>query len=585
MRGTIPEEFINELRERADIVDIVGASVKLKKAGQNYKGLCPFHHEKTPSFTVSADENRYKCFGCEESGDVFSFVMNQENLTFPEAVERIAGHVGLTVPWIGVRPPNQEHEKLYVLLSKAQEFFSRNLLDGQGSEASREYINARNIDQKTKERFGIGFASNSWNALKNVLKDEDEQRLIEAGLLASNDQGHFYDRFRNRITFPIRNRRGRIVGFGGRVINPEDQPKYLNSPETPVYNKGKELYGLYEARQALNRIDRLLVVEGYMDVISLAQFGITYVVAALGTATNRYQFDTMFKVTNQIVCCFDGDRAGRNAAWRALENALPVLTGVHRLRFMFLPEGHDPDTYVREIGKEPFESQMEDAVIASKFLFDELTRELNMDVVDDRSKLVRDAQPLIERINDSVHRSGMYGQLAELARLPLDEVEPRDRVRERLVNEIHPPSYGYSDEFEKELPSPRIKLTPRQHSIMRILVHVPTTIRAVSQTVIQSLKEEFPSNLISIMLDLLNGERDISNTRRLLVRCINEPFQEEVESIAQDAAPVLDEAALSDELIEKIELYLTSLRNERLGREIANNPAIFRQHYGTQELN
>lgn len=402
MAGRIPRVFINDLLARTDIVDLIDARVKLKKQGKNYHACCPFHNEKTPSFTVSGEKQFYYCFGCGAKGNAIDFLMNHDRLDFVETVEELATQHGLEVPYeAGNGPsPMERHQRqsLYQLLEGLDDFYQQSLRNPQ-AKAAQQYLATRGLSQQVIDHFAIGYAPAGWD---NVLKrfgqqKDDRESLMEAGMLVSNDAGRTYDRFRDRVMFPIRDKRGRVIGFGGRVLG-NDTPKYLNSPETPIFHKGRQLYGLYEAQKNHPQPARLLVVEGYMDVVALAQFGIDYAVASLGTSTTAEHIQLLFRSTDTVICCYDGDRAGREAAWRALETALPYMNDGRQLRFMFLPDGEDPDTLVRKEGKAAFEARMEQAMPLSTFLFDSLMPQVDLSTRDGRTKLATLALPLISQI-------------------------------------------------------------------------------------------------------------------------------------------------------------------------------------------
>ncbi len=402
MAGRIPRVFINDLLARTDIVDLVDARVKLKKQGKNYHACCPFHNEKTPSFTVNGEKQFYHCFGCGAHGNAIDFLMNYDKLEFVETVEELAAMHNLDVPYEAGSGPSQierhQRQNLYQLLDGLSAFYQQSLTQPNASDA-REYLSRRGLSADVISRFAIGYAPAGWD---NVLKrfggnDENRQSLIDAGMLVTNDRGRSYDRFRERVMFPIRDKRGRVIGFGGRVLG-DGQPKYLNSPETDIFHKGRQLYGLYEAQQSSPEPARLLVVEGYMDVVALAQYDINYAVASLGTSTTADHIQLLFRVTNNVICCYDGDRAGRDAAWRALETALPYMTDGRQLRFMFLPDGEDPDTLVRKEGKDAFEARMEQAQPLSTFLFNSLMPQVDLSTPDGRAQLSTLALPLITQV-------------------------------------------------------------------------------------------------------------------------------------------------------------------------------------------
>ncbi|MGL9735501.1 MAG: DNA primase [Symbiopectobacterium sp.] len=402
MAGRIPRVFINDLLARTDIVDQIDARVKLKKQGKNFHACCPFHHEKTPSFTVNSDKQFYHCFGCGAHGNAIDFLMNYDRLEFVESIEELASMHSLEVPYESgtgtTLLERHQRQSLYELMGQLSEFYQQ-ALNQPTAAFAQGYLAQRGLSAEVIRHFAIGFAPAGWD---NVLKrfgrhDEDRETLSDAGMLVKNKQGRTYDRFRERVMFPIRDKRGRVIAFGGRVLG-DGLPKYLNSPETEIFHKGRQLYGLYEAQQNHTELKRLLVVEGYMDVVALAQFGIDYAVASLGTATTAGHIQMMFRVTDQVICCYDGDRAGRDAAWRALETALPYLNDGRQLRFMFLPDGEDPDTLVRKKGKQAFEQRMEQALPLSTFFFDTLQQQVDMSSPEGRTKLGRNALPLIGQV-------------------------------------------------------------------------------------------------------------------------------------------------------------------------------------------
>ena len=435
MAGRIPQPFIDEIVARSDIVEIIGARVALKKSGREYKACCPFHNEKTPSFWVSPDKQFYHCFGCGAHGTVVGFLMQYEKLGFLDAVEDLAQRAGLELPREaqGAREPGGGD--LYDLMTRTSRFFEQNLAD---TLRAREYLARRGIDAATGARFALGYATDSWNALLGRFgADENERRrLFQAGLIIERDGGSaraageepsgYYDRFRDRLMFPIRDSRGRVLGFGGRVID-QGEPKYLNSPETPLFHKGRELYGLYEARQARNDFKRLMVVEGYMDVVRLHQAGITYAIATLGTATTQEHLNKIFRLTSELVFCFDGDGAGLKAAWRALENALPLARDGRELRFMFLPQGHDPDTLVAAEGAEGFEERLRSALPLSEYLVRQLVSQVEASDVGGRAKLAASAAPLFARMPEGVYRDLTLERLAAEVRMPAA------KLREHLI--------------------------------------------------------------------------------------------------------------------------------------------------------
>ncbi|KEI73161.1 DNA primase [Endozoicomonas elysicola] len=418
MAGRIPQYFIDDLLTRIDIIDVIDHRVKLKKTGRNYSACCPFHKEKTPSFTVSPDKQFYYCFGCGASGNALGFVMDHDHLDFPEAIDTLAGQLGLEVP----REENSQkqrgpdHSELYNLMDRSVDFYSRQLKQHEQSPRASLYLKNRGLDQQTCQHFAIGFAPPGWDNLKKELatSPEKEQQLITTGMLVKNeDRNTIYDRFRDRIIFPIRDSRGRYIAFGGRVLG-DEKPKYLNSPESPIFHKGKELYGLFEARQANRKLSRILVVEGYMDVVALSQQGITNAVATLGTATTPDHMLRLFKVVPEVVFCFDGDDAGRRAAWRALESTLPNMQDGRQARFLFLPQGEDPDSMVRQEGAEHFIERIKNQAISlDNLLFRELEADLDLSTMDGRARLAKLAQPYIDKLPEGLFRQLLLKKLSD----------------------------------------------------------------------------------------------------------------------------------------------------------------------------
>jgi DNA primase len=427
--GRIPQTFIDELIARADIVEVIGARVQLKKAGREYKACCPFHAEKTPSFWVSPDKQFYHCFGCGKHGTALGFLMDHDHLAFPEAVEELALRLGLEVPHEGGREAAtpRADESLYELTARVTQHYSQCLAR---EPRAREYLKERGLTAQTLERFAIGYAPNSWNELLKRFGagDTERRRLFEAGLVVERDRGQvqggerYYDRFRDRVMFPIRDARGRVIAFGGRIID-AGEPKYLNSPETALFHKGRELYGLYETRRARPNLKQLLIVEGYMDVVRLHQAGIDYALATLGTATTPEHLRRIFRLVSTVVFAFDGDRAGRAAAWRALQQALPEAREGREIRFLFLPQGHDPDTLVGAEGREAFEARLAGAVPLSEYLVQELTEQSDLAHADGRARFAESARPLYAKVPEGVYRELLLERLAQVVGLSAERLQ------------------------------------------------------------------------------------------------------------------------------------------------------------------
>jgi DNA primase len=423
----IPNDFIQTLLSRIDIVDVIDRSVPLKKAGANFVACCPFHSEKTPSFTVSQSKQFYHCFGCGAHGTAVGFLMEYGGKSFPEAIEELARDAGLVVPRVETRPGESERreqvEDLASLLLTAAKYYRAALKE---SPRAIDYLKGRGLSGEIAARFGIGYAPDAWQPLAAVFAKYDARELETAGLVVAGEAGKRYDRFRDRIMFPIHDSRGQVIGFGGRVLS-DGEPKYLNSPETPLFSKGRELYGLYLARNAIRAAERVVVVEGYMDVVALAQHGVDYAVATLGTATTPIHAQKLFRHTDTVVYCFDGDAAGRKAAWRALENTLPVLADGKNALFLFLPDGEDPDDFVRKRGKAAFEALFERATPLSEFLIAELSARHPPSSAEGRAALVHAARPHLAQLSAPVLTALLRRRLAELTGLP--ETELRGLLR------------------------------------------------------------------------------------------------------------------------------------------------------------
>jgi DNA primase len=445
----IPKSFIQDLLNRLDIVDVIERYVPLRKAGANYVACCPFHTEKSPSFTVSQSKQFYHCFGCGAHGTAIGFVMEHGGLGFVDAVEELARSIGVTVPREAPAPGQTQHKAapdLYELMQSATRYYREQLKQ---SSRAIDYLKRRGLSGEIAARFGIGYAPEGWQNLESIVPNYQDKSLLETGLVIEsqpkvasteanlpegqvkarsagrnqNDDGKRYDRFRDRIMFPIINQRGQVIGFGGRVLD-KGEPKYLNSPETPLFEKGRELYGLFQAQKAIRAEGMALVVEGYMDVVALAQLGVEYAVATLGTATTSYHIQRLLRLTDQVVFCFDGDTAGRRAAWRALENALPYLQDGKQLRFLFLPSEYDPDSYIRDHGKEAFEHLLgEEALPLSAYLLRELSTQVDLKTQEGRSALLEHAKPLLTAIAAPTTALLLRKEVAALAGVTQAELE------------------------------------------------------------------------------------------------------------------------------------------------------------------
>ncbi|MCF5865485.1 DNA primase [Aeromonas veronii] len=464
MAGRIPQSFIDDLLVRTDIVELIDSRVRLKKAGKNYQACCPFHNEKSPSFTVSQEKQFYHCFGCGAHGNAIGFVMEYDGLEFPDAIEELASMQGMQVPReqsIGGSANSQPavSKDLFELMNQIARFYESNL---KSAPHAVEYLKGRGLTGEVVKRFNIGYAPGDWDQVRRRFgtSRDHEQLLISGGMLITRDNGPgSYDRFRDRIMFPIRDKRGRVIGFGGRVLG-DGTPKYLNSPETPIFHKGRELFGLYEVKQAHKDPRRILVVEGYMDVVALGQYDIDYAVAALGTATTSDHIHTLFRTTAEVVCCYDGDNAGREAAWRALDNALPHLQDGRELKFVFLPDGEDPDSLVRKIGKEGFEALLDEAQPFADFMFQRLRRDAILLGEAGKHEIAHEAAELIRRVPEGFTREGLITRLSSMMRWG----ENKQRIAELFARNTQP---------NAEVNKPKaIKLTPLRRALA-LMVQYP----------------------------------------------------------------------------------------------------------------
>ncbi|BCB41232.1 DNA primase [Vibrio alginolyticus] len=498
MAGHIPRSFIDDLLARLDIVDIIDARVKLKKKGKNYGACCPFHNEKTPSFSVSQEKQFYHCFGCGAHGNAIDFLMEFDRLEFVEAIEELASYLGLDVPreqrsggngsfQSGPQASSSEKRNLYDLMGSIAQFY-RNQLKQPANKVAIEYLKDRGLSGEIVQKFGIGYVADEWDLVRKNFgqNKENQDMLVTGGMLIENDKGNRYDRFRGRVMFPIRDRRGRVIGFGGRVLG-DGTPKYLNSPETPIFHKGKELYGLYEVLQAYREPPQILVVEGYMDVVALAQYGVDYSVASLGTSTTGDHLQVLFRQTSTVVCCYDGDRAGREAASRAMENALPYLTDGRQLKFMFLPDGEDPDSYIRQNGKQAFEQQVSNAMPLSEFMFSLLTQQVDMSTKEGMAKLSTLAVPLIDKVPGGTLR--LY--LRELLGRRLGLVD--ERQLQQLISK-------QGKEDKRPQPHKEIKRTPMRE-VIALLIQNPQYVSMVPD--LTSVRD-LPIPGLSLFVDVLD---------------------------------------------------------------------------------
>jgi len=592
MAGRIPQTFIDELIARADIVEIIGSRVPLKRAGREYKACCPFHDEKTASFWVSPDKQFYHCFGCGAHGTALGFLMEYDRLPFPEAVEDLAGRLGLPVPRETSGAPGssagassaEDSAPLYELLAKVADFYCSLL---QRSERARAYAAQRGLTAATIELFRIGYASDSWNeVLRRFGTSEQERRaLLAAGLIIERERGSdaaggggggdaYYDRFRDRLMFPIRDTRGRVIGFGGRVLG-SGEPKYLNSPETALFHKGKELYGLYETRLARRPLKRLLVVEGYMDVVRLHQAGVTDAVATLGTATTAEHLHRAFRLVSEVVFCFDGDRAGRAAAWRALLQALPEARAGRELRFLFLPDGEDPDSLVGREGGERFAARLDTALPLSEYLVAQLGEQADVSHADGKAHFVALARPLLEKITPGVYRELLLDRVAAALGLP------SERLQQWLVS----PEIPGATPTRAPQPGTRNPAAPARQfgrgslvtQAITLLLHFPAAAVAVDApqrlqlsqlnqpgvAVLLGLLQQLAASPAATMAQTLERWRDRPEYRRLSELAASEPLVPDESAAGQELCHAV--ARLLDaELRRRLEVLIEKARAQTL---------------------
>lgn len=543
MSGLIPQHFIDELLNRTDIVDVVGERVQLKKTGRNFSACCPFHQEKTPSFSVSPDKQFYYCFGCGAGGNALGFVMDHDHLDFPRAVESLAQRLGLDVPkeQAGQRsskPRQAQQSPLYDLLQRAGDFYQQALKQHPARKVAVDYLKQRGLSGQIAKEFQLGFAPPGWdNLLKHFAADPAEEKLLlEAGLLAENEEKQRrYDRFRDRIIFPIRDMRGRIIGFGGRVLG-DDKPKYLNSPETPVFHKSQELYGLFEARNFNRELREIIVVEGYMDVIALSQQGLRNAVATLGTSTSSDHIKHLFRLVPLITFCFDGDSAGRKAAWRALEACLEHMKNGMQARFLFLPDGTDPDDLIRKEGLDAFQARIsQQSLSLAEYFFTSLKQDLDLNSLEGKARLAHLSSPLIERVPDGFLRTLMQKNLLQLTGIDLAELPPAPARPEPQAQDYQPPQReqppidSYADQYQtpkhsqssgnrpdyKPQPSKRQSVEGPCAVALRALLQQPQLAQKVSSSKLIANENDSDAQLLVSVLESLQKNQNLSQLQIL----------------------------------------------------------------------
>ncbi len=507
----IPQDFIQTLLDRTDIVDVIERYVPLRKAGANYLARCPFHSEKTPSFTVSPTKQFYHCFGCGAHGTAITFLMEHAGMGFVDAVKELASRVGMQVPDASDAQVEAEHHRdgLYEVLARAEQYYRETL---KTSPAAIDYLKGRGLSGQSAARFGLGYAPDAWQPLAGVFADYRDALLEEAGLVINGEGGKRYDRFRGRVMFPIRNEQGRVIAFGGRVLG-SGEPKYLNSPETPLFSKGRELYGLHENRRAIQQAGEVLVVEGYMDVVMLSQHGVDNAVATLGTAVTADQVRRLFRIADNVVFAFDGDAAGRKAAWRALENALPQLPDGKRAGFLFLPEGEDPDSHARAHGGEAFRQLVAQATPLSDFLIDSLTRKTELASQEGRVKLVKLAEPYLRQLVQAPLLAGaLRRRLAELTGLPPERREFQGKPGPRLHSAR----------------VPQVRPSPWRTALLAVLQN-PKLARQLTDLGTDPAPE---AQLLRAVLDAMDRAPDLNSTRDVIEAFRGRPQQAALEQYA-----------------------------------------------------
>lgn len=542
----IPKSFVQDLLNRVDIADVIDGYVPLKRAGVNLVACCPFHSEKSPSFTVSPSKQFYHCFGCGAHGSAIGFLMEHVGMSFVEAVKDLAGRVGMAVPEERRLPDGHAAQVEHVadlteLLQKAAAYYKAQL---KTSERAIAYLRGRGLTGEIAARFGLGYAPAAWQGLAEAFPEYQSPGLVEAGLVIAGDDGKRYDRFRDRVMFPIVNQRGQVIGFGGRVLD-KSEPKYLNSPETPVFEKGRELYGLYQARQAIRTAGRVLVVEGYMDVVALAQYDIGYAVATLGTATSATHVQKLLRQSDEVVFCFDGDAAGRRAAWRALENSLEQLQDGKQVRFLFLPSEHDPDSFVRAEGKAQFERQLAQAIPLSAFLLNELTGRVNLRAPEGVAKFLQDFKPLVKRIGAPILALMMRKRAAELSGLHESELDQRLGLAPSPRTAIHAPvrtvrrgSDPYGKLLERVLAEPTLLSEIAELGLPMAEACGPEA-RTLARLIEESHALAVPLTVASLM-EAIRGVEEAQQTVQAMMPAVQDLHKLSLEELRVEVLGLLD---------------------------------------------
>lgn len=584
MAGRIPQYFIDQLLSRIDIVDLIDSYVPLKKAGANYKACCPFHGEKTPSFTVSPSKQFYHCFGCGVNGTAISFLMEYDHMEFREAIEKLAGTAGLEIPTQAQdhKPKNTVSQgiDLYQLMTQVSDFYQQQLRQHTNKEQAVNYLKQRGLSGEIAKRFGLGFAPPGWDNLMSTLgaTTPAQKALIDTGMLTHNEQKRTYDRFRHRIMFPIEDHRGRVVGFGGRVLDSDSrEAKYLNSPETPIFHKGSELYHLYGARGAIKEADGVLVVEGYMDVVALAQAGIDNAVATLGTATTPMHLQRLFRHTSNITFSFDGDRAGKAAAWKALETCLPNMQDGYQVSFLFLPDGEDPDSMVQKVGKDEFKMLIQNATPLPDFLINHLQAQVDTSRLDGRAKLAKLAKPLIAQFPNGVLKTLVVERLARLINVDSQALLDRSKAPQENING---PRQRRANPDQSRLP-----MTPIRQAISMLLQKPALAERAPDADTLRIL----PVHGIALFSELLEQAKSNANitTASLLERHRQESHFSALEKLASHDH-LLDAEEMDTAFLALIDHLQSNKNNDQYNQLIEKSnheslsddeAALLRQHF------
>lgn len=577
MAGTIPREFIDEVLAYTDIVELIDSRVPLKRSGSNHMACCPFHGEKTPSFSVSQPKQFYHCFGCGASGDAIRFLMEYEHLSFVEAIEELAQMAGLQVPKVAyANEQSKQAPEQFELLDQVSNYYQHQLNNHPQTQKVQSYMQQRGLNPEIIKTFGLGFAPPGWDNVLNVIGAGNEQKiqaLADTGMLIKREddevqQGKqfkspWYDRFRERLMFPIRDRRGRTIAFGGRILG-DGKPKYLNSPETRLFHKGQELYGLFELKQALRKINQIVVVEGYMDVVSLAQFDVRYSVATLGTATTAEHLQKLFRLCDEVIFCFDGDRAGKEAAWRAMNNAFPAIKPGKQARFMFLPDGEDPDTLIRQKGKVGFEEAMSQAMTFSEFFFDTLMKQVNMDSLDGRSKLIDLSKPYLEQIQEGAFQTLMIARLSELADIDQNSLLPLLGIKSAVleVGQAKRKEGVFSQQRSERSNKQAPKAPSPVKKAIAYLLQYPALAEMAGDPGRFSTLELADIDVLIQLLDLLQNDPHLT-TARLLANWQDPGQREFLSNLAVEPLLITDEQAVNCEFNDTLQLLTRQYQQQR----------------------